>query len=277
MSTRTLWLVALLLGGTGCVTTAAPHQHAPAPVPQPPRACRPTLQRVVDLTQRIHPDMAIWPGSVPFSKTVIIDHAEGYRAHKLELGEGIGTHVDAPLHFLPEGGGIDGLRPTQLVASAAVIDVSSRAQGQPDFVISPDEIVDWEAIHGPLPPQALVLFHTGWSARFDDPTGYANADAEGVLHFPGIGVEAAELLVERGVVGVGIDTLSIDPGTSTDFAAHKVILASDAYHIENLTRLEQLPPLGATVIVGVLPVQDGTQAPARVLALVPETTDEETP
>jgi kynurenine formamidase len=88
------------------------------------------------------------------------------------------------------------------------------------------------------------------------------------MHFPGFGADAAKLLVERNVAGVGIDTLSIDYGPSQDFIAHKILNGAGKIGLENLANLGALPPRGATVIVGALKIRDGSGAPARVLALV---------
>ena len=84
-----------------------------------------------------------------------------------------------------------------------------------------------------------------------------NADDKAVMHFPGYGADAARLLVERGVVGIGIDTLSLDHGPSADFATHKIMLAAGKYRIENLANLDPLP------------VRGGSQTQARVLARLP--------
>lgn len=92
-------------------------------------------------------------------------------------------------------------------------------------------------------------------------------DADGVIHFPGYGKDAGELLVARDVVG--IDTLSIDHGPSKDFATHVVVLRANKYQIENMANLDALPPTGATVVIGVLPVKEGSQAQARIYAFLP--------
>ena len=138
-----------------------------------------------------------------------------------------------------------------------------------DYRLSAADVATWEAANGRIAAGTLVILNTGWHARFARPKDYVNADAGGVMHFPGFGADAARLLVERGVVGIGIDTLSLDHGPSQDFATHKIMLAAGKYQIENMANLDALPARGATVIVGVLPVREGTQAQARVLALLP--------
>jgi kynurenine formamidase len=89
------------------------------------------------------------------------------------------------------------------------------------------------------------------------------------MHFPGYHPSAAKVLVERDVAGIAIDTLSLDFGGSKTFGTHVVMLKANKYQIENLANLDALPPTGATIVVGVLPVREGTQAQARVLAFLP--------
>jgi len=63
-----------------------------------------------------------------------------------------------------------------------------------------------------------------------------------------------------------VDTLSLDPGASKDFAVHTRWLGANRFGIENVANLRRIPPAGAQVIVGVVPWQDGSGGPARVLA-----------
>ncbi|MBM3574038.1 MAG: cyclase family protein, partial [Alphaproteobacteria bacterium] len=137
------------------------------------------------------------------------------------------------------------------------------------YQLTAQDVIAWEARNGRVPDGALAILNTGWHRRFVTPAAYINMDVNKVMHFPGFGREAAELLIARGAAGIGIDTLSIDHGPSRDFAVHFAVLGANKYMIENLANLDALPATGATVIVGVLPVRDGTQAQARVLALLP--------
>jgi kynurenine formamidase len=266
-----LLLSVLVLLVPGCATTTNGHTHGPVE-PRPPERARCVEQRhkIVDLTHAIQEAMPIFPGGVPFKKEVVVDYDAGYRAHKFELGENTGTHVDAPAHFFQGKPTISEIAVDELVVPLAVINVSKKVKSDPDYQVSGSDIVDWEGVNGPVPVGSLFVANTGWHKRFQDPAKYLNADAEGVLHFPGFSAEAAKLLMERDVVGLGIDTLSLDHGISKDFATHKVVLAAGKYQVENLANLDDLPDVGATVVVAVLPVVDGTQAQARVLALVPE-------
>ena len=109
-----------------------------------------------------------------------------------------------------------------------------------------------------------MLVCTGWSAFLADAPRYI-----GDLRFPGISVAAARLLVERGVAGIGIDTLGVDAGSATDFAVHHVTLPAGLWHLEGLVNLELLPARGALLAVGAPLLVGGSGVPARPLALLP--------
>ena len=240
-----------------------------APAASEPLRAPIAARTVVDLTHEMHDAMAFWPGGVPFRMQLLVDYDKGYRLHKFEMGENTGTHVDAPSHFIRGQTPIDRIPLADLVVPAVVIDAKDKAAGDADYRLSAADVAAWEAANGRIAAGTLVILNTGWHARFARPKDYVNADDKAVMHFPGYGADAARLLVERGVVGIGIDTLSLDHGPSQDFATHKIMLAAGKYQIENLANLDALPARGATVIVGVLPVRDGSQAQARVLALLP--------
>lgn len=225
--------------------------------------------QAVDLTHPMHDEMAFWPGGVPFKKEVLVDYDQGYLLHKFEMGENTGTHVDAPAHFIEGNRAIDELPLSELIVPAVVIDVQDKVASNPAYELTAEDVLGWESEHGEVPAGALVILNTGWHKRFDEPERYVNMDDDEVMQFPGYGPDSAELLVERDVAGIGIDTLSIDHGPSKSFAAHVVMLEAGKYQIENLANLDALPATGATVMVGVLPVQGGSQAQARVVALMP--------
>jgi kynurenine formamidase len=230
---------------------------------------------VLDLSHAMHEGMPFWPGGVPFKMTRLADYDQGYRAHRFEMGENTGTHVDAPAHFVQGKRSIDQLAADELVLPLVMIDVSAKAKSDPDYALSANDLVDWEAANGSIPPGCLVVANTGWHALFTSPPQYVNLDDSGVMHFPGFALDAAQLLIERDVAGIAIDTLSIDPGDSKDFPVHKLMLGADKFQLENLANTAKLPEVGATAVIGVLKVTGGSQAQARVLALLPEPVEQD--
>lgn len=224
--------------------------------------------RVVDLTHALHPEIPVWPGNPLFELRNLARHFQGYYANAFSCAEHTGTHVDAPIHFVEGRRSMHEVPIGQLVGEACVIDVRHEVTRNQDYLVTVSDIRDFENRYGRIPPGSFVIARTGWEERWSDPKRYVNMDEQGVMHFPGFGADAAKLLLERNIAGVGIDTLSIDFGPSKDFVAHKILLGANKIAIENLANLKELPPRGATIIVGALKIQDGSGAPARVMALV---------
>ena len=225
---------------------------------------------VVDLTLPLGPDTVMWPGEpAPFAEVVETVKHDGNYARRVHFYEHSGTHVDAPNHFVEGGQAVTDLPLQTLISPAVVIDASADINGNGDAVLELVMVKAWEEKHGLVPAGCVVLLRTGWEDLYDQPELYS-AGPDG-LHYPGFGEQAATYLVERGVVGIGIDTLGIDPGVDSDFTVHRhVTLPKQVWHIENLTNLKVLPATGALVFIGVLPLVDGSGSPARILALVPK-------
>jgi len=206
---------------------------------------------------------------VPFNKEQLVGYDQGYLLHKFSMGENTGTHMDAPAHFIKGNLAIDEIPLEKLVVPIAVIDVQDKVESNPDYQLTADDITAWESDNGKIAASTLVVLNTGWHKRFGKPTQYINMDDSDVMHFPGYAPDAAELLVERDIAGIGIDTLSLDYGPSKDFASHVIMLKANKYQIKNMANLDALPATGATAIIGVLPVTGGSQAQARIFALMP--------
>jgi kynurenine formamidase len=188
----------------------------------------------------------------------------GSFSRDLTLGEHTGTHLDAPAHFAEGGATVEEIAAEDLVCEVVVVDIRAACAADRDYVLSAADVTAHEAAHGPIPARAAVLVCTGWSAFLADAPRYVDD-----LRFPGVSVEAARLLVERGVAGIGIDTLGIDPGNSTDFATHHTTLSAGLWHLEGLVNLELLPARGALLAVGAPLLVGGSGVPARPLALLP--------
>ena len=120
----------------------------------------------------------------------------------------------------------------------------------------------------------MVLMRTDHSRYWPDAAKYLGSDKQGDasdLHFPGYGAAAARLLVEeRQVNAIGIDTASIDHGPSTDFIVHQIAGRHNVLGFENLTHLDQVSAVGATLIALPMKIGGGSGGPLRVIALVPK-------
>lgn len=225
---------------------------------------------IVDLTHDLSESSPLFPGGVPFALEPMSRIADGYYMNSFSSGEHTGTHVDAPAHFGKGLPTVDEISVARLISLGVQIDVRARAAANSDYVLTLPDLGDWEKANGKIPPRALVVLNTGWHLRWGSPERYLNKDDAGTMHFPGFSAEAAEyLLKERDVNGLGIDTASIDPGKSTGYEAHKIVLNGGRYQVENLDNLDVLPARGFTIIVAPAKIARGSGAPARVLAIVP--------
>ncbi len=246
--------------GAAMVASAA---IAPRPVLAQP------ARQVVDLTHTLTPDFPTYFGEQQFFDEDVFTFAEHrFNLKMLRVNEHTGTHIDAPLHFTDGGTAIDEVPVETLVCPLAIVDIREKAAADPDAQVTPDDLTAWIATHGPIPPGACVAQNAGWHQRLGTPR-FRNADEEGKMHFPAFHVEAVLMLLEEAeVVGVGVDTLSIDYGLSADFITHYTWLPANRWAVENMANLDLLPATGATLIVGAPKHQGGTGGPCRLIALV---------
>jgi len=245
----------------GFAATAAPAAGAPAPR---------KFKSVVDLTHVMSPAFPTFDGSPGIEMQRIGElKKDGYNIYRWRLIEHSGTHLDAPVHFSETGITAERIPAETLVAPLAVIDVAAKAVQNPDYLLSRDDLTAWERRHGRLPENCCVAMHSGWAKHVADVARFTGKDANGRLHFPGFSAEAAEwLMKQRKVVGIAVDTLSLDHGPSKDFKTHRLWLPSGRWGLENVANLDKVPAAGAILVVGLAKIKDATGGPARLLALV---------
>jgi kynurenine formamidase len=255
----------LLKFGLGAAVAAA----LPVGAAQAATVRRTTFRNVLDLTHVLGTQFPLFPGAAPFRIQQAVSHdKDGYYGSILTYWEHSGTHMDAPVHFAPNGLFVDQLKVENLVVPAVVINITEKVRRDPDSVVTPDDIRAWERRYGRIPDNAAVLMASGWGARAGSVEAFRNTDSSGVMHFPGFGKEAIDLLLtERRIAGIGVDTLSLDHGPSTTFAVHYTLLPTNRWGLENLANLEAIPPSGATLFVGAPKIAAGSGGPTRVMAV----------
>jgi len=238
-----------------------------------------SADRWVDLTHAFDEDTVYWPTAEGFRFEVVFDgqteKGYHYSANQFACAEHGGTHLDAPIHFDADGWTAEVIPVDRFEGPAAVVDVSARALADPDYLVTTDDLVAWEAEHGRLPEGAILLLHTGYGRYWPDRVKYMGTDARGEaavadLHFPGLAPEAAAWLVREHVVdAVGLDTPSIDHGQSTLFEAHRHLAAANVLIFENVKGADRLPATGAWVVALPMKIRGGSGGPLRILALLP--------
>ncbi len=222
----------------------------------------------IDLTHPLTPGMPTLPGDPALSVEPLEVPEGAYRMNLLSLHDHAGTHMDAPSHFIDGGRSIDKIGPSELLVRAVMVDMRDKCLEDPDYRISRRDLEAWEDDHGWFPAGGAVVIQTGWAFRWEDPARYLSVDDTGTVHTPGLGGEAADLLAERRVSIVAIDTPSVDVGRSTSYPAHKALLGSGVLVIENLSDLYRLPEAEFVLLAAPSKIAGATGAPCRVFALV---------
>jgi kynurenine formamidase len=239
---------------------------------------------VVDLTAPLSDQTPILQLPPPFANTQGFalqeisrydERGPGWYWNNFTAGEHVGTHFDAPAHWITGRSGLDvsQVPPRQLIGPAVVIDKSVECAANPDFLLEVAHVEEWQRQHGPIPRDGWLLFRSGWDSRAQDQTAFLNANATGP-HTPGASVALAQWLAnEAPVIGFGVETVGTDAGAAHSFEpafpCHQYLLGAGKYGLTQLANLSRLPPTGAVLIAAPLPIVRGSGSPARVLALVP--------
>ena len=265
-------LVTALLVAAACA--APPPEEAATPVTPDDIAA----WRMIDLSHSYGGNTLYWPTDTRgFDlETLVEGETEAgyfYAAKQFATAEHGGTHLDAPVHFAEDGDDVASIPLDRLILPGVVIDVSEQAAADADYLVTAGDIGAWEEEHGPIPAGSAVLIRTGWPQRWPDALAYLGDDTPGDasnLHFPGVGEDAARLLLEERDIGLlGIDTASVDYGQSTDFIVHQIGGAADVPNLENVADLSELPSTGFLLVALPMKIEGGTGAPVRIVALVP--------
>ena len=201
----------------------------------------------IDVSVPVRSGMVHWPDNPPIEVVRVMDMARGDPAtvSRLSLGVHTGTHVDAPVHFLVDGAGVDAISLDQLLGEARVVEVTDG----PSIGAAQLRPVD------PRPGERL-LFKTRNSARCWKADRF-------LADFVYLSTEGAALLAERRVRTVGIDYLSI-AGMDEGVPTHRTLLEQGICIIEGLD-LSSLQPGSYELICLPLRLAGADGAPARVL------------
>jgi kynurenine formamidase len=225
-------------------------------------------RRIQDLTHVFREGFPVFAGPEPKREDLFTFAADGYYSQLWTFGEHSGTHMDAPGHFVQGARKTPDITPQELVLPLAVVDISERAARDPNAMVTTDDLRRFERRNGRFKRGSLVAMNSGWDAKVNDPVAFKGGATSSSYSFPGWSEEAARwLLEERDAGALGVDTISLDPGNSTTFPVHLLLLGADRYGLENLANLGEVKPRGMTAVVGVVPWEQGSGGPARVMAI----------
>lgn len=234
----------------------------------------------VDLTYDFDENTIYWPTANGFVlDTVFEGETENgyyYSAYQYCAAEHGGTHLDAPVHFAEGRQSMEQIPLDRLTGQAVVVNVSEKALQDKDYLISTADLQAWEAEHGNIPEDAILLLRTGYGKFWPNKVDYMGTDEVGPeavakLHFPGLAPDAATwLTTERKIKAIGLDTPSIDYGQSTLFESHQILFQSNIPAFENVAHLDQLPVSGSYVVALPMKIKGGSGGPLRIVAFVSE-------
>lgn len=204
----------------------------------------------------------------------LFTHEDGFFAQQFSFAGQYGTHIDAPIHFVPNRRYLEELTLKELVLPLVVIDKSQEVAKNPDFVLSVGDILQFEEEYGTIEAGSFVALRTDWSKRWPNVEAFNNKDAEGKNHAPGWGLEALKFLFEeRRIKAIGHETFDTD--ASTDYqkngklVGEYYVLDQDTYQIELLTNLDQVPAKGAIIFNIVAKPEKASGFPVRSFAILP--------
>lgn len=218
----------------------------------------------VDLTHTLTSNVPNWEIGCGFENNIKHDYHQSdaqvkFRIQHLQMGAGIGTHMDAPAHCISGGLTISEVPLQSLITRCYVINVADRAHEK--YLVTVDDLQHFEEKHDRIHKNSVVIIYTGWSQHWNTPEKYRNN-----LVFPSVSEHAADYLLWRDVAGIGIDTLSVDTAES-GYPVHKKMLGEGKYLVENVANANLLDPTGNYIMTLPIKIKDGTEAPVRLIGL----------
>jgi arylformamidase len=208
--------------------------------------------RIYDISVPIRAGMAVWPGDPAPERKQLYAIAQGAGANVsvVTLSAHTGTHVDAPFHFLPDGGTAEGLPVEAMAGPAQVVEIP----GEGHVTAAKLEAA------GLRRETTRVLLKT-WNTA-------ARLMHDAVFHreFAAITADGAEWLIARGIRLVGVDYLSVEPFGAPGHPTHTALLQAGVVPLEGCD-LTGVPPGDYTLVCAPMKLTGSDGAPARVYLL----------
>ena len=202
----------------------------------------------IDISVPLRNAMVHWPSDPPIriNRTLDLGRGDSHTLSEISVGSHTGTHMDAPLHFIQKGKGIDQMPLDTTVGRARVIEIKDAES------IKPEELWQHRIRRG-----ERILFKTRNSSQV------WQAD-EFVEDFVFISNEAAHFLAERKVKVVGVDYLSVGGYKRGGRYVHETLLGGGIWLIEGLD-LSHVSPGRYDLICLPLRLEQGDGSPARAI------------
>jgi len=223
---------------------------------------------IVDLAITFEERMPM--SQIPFAKVEWKSHKKGdeWSTSMLIMWEHHGTHVDAPAHFTGKDGyWIDQIPLESWMGACCVLHFTEK---QDNEEVTVEDIKKWEKQYGEIKKGDIVIFDYGWiKKKWKVPIGIE--DQPYYKNNPGLSLDAANYLIDKGIKLIGQDAATVNPYIVTSpISAEEPVLSNNILVCEGLMNLEKLPPRGAYFIALPLKVKGGSGCPVRAIALCPK-------
>lgn len=219
--------------------------------------------KLIDLTHTLSNNVPTFEGC-GFHLHTALDYQDcsdevKFRVQEMNLRAGTGTHLDAPAHIESGKWFIDEIPLQHFYAPLIKIDVTAKAHES--YILSEQDVLEFEALHGMIPARSFIAIQTGWDQR------WPNHAFRNELIFPSISKAAAQLLLERQIIGLGVDTLSPDLPT-IGYPVHALLLGNQKLIVECLNNLSAMPAVGGFILIAPMKIKGATEAPARIFGIL---------
>lgn len=214
--------------------------------------------KIIDLTRTIDANMQVYPGTEKpkLSQANSIEN-DGFAETLIKMYSHTGTHTDSPAHIFKDGKSLDKFELSELCGDAVMLDVRDLGKGG---IIEPERLL---SLGDKLREGCFLIIRTGWEEKWGSDEYF-----EG---FPILSRAAAELLAERGVRGVGVDAISVDP-VEAPLEIHGILLGAGMVIVENLCSLDRVATdsegKGLGLYIMPLKFKKADGAPTRAAAVI---------
>lgn len=210
--------------------------------------------RHIDISVPLGRQVPVWPGDPSFEVTrfLRIETGDTVNASQLLMSVHTGTHIDAPLHFLPGGGDVEGIALDRMIGPCVVADLPG---------VGPVDVPELESANIQAGAQRLLL-------KTSNSTLWAARPGKFVSEFRGLTGDAARWIIERGVGLLGVDYLSVQGFEDTEPTTHTTLLGAGVVILEGLD-LSEVAAGPYELVCLPLRLLEAEGAPARAILLPP--------
>ncbi|PHM36584.1 cyclase family protein [Xenorhabdus innexi] len=231
-------------------------------------------QKWIDLTHSFNQNSPHFFMFDPAQIKTLFSYQDGFFAQQFTFVGQYGTHIDAPCHFISDGRFLNELELKELVLPLIVIDQSERAEQEPDFSLSKEDILRFEAEHGIIEANTFVALRTDWSKRWPSQEKMENKDTHGNNQTPGWGLDTLKFLFEeRKIKAIGHETLDTDSSkdarNNNGLLGEYYVLAQNTYQIEVMKNLDKVPTRGSVIFNIPAKPEKAAGFPVRSFAIIP--------